>query len=112
MGHFLWVCWGPVGPCVAADALVLLLRCVPGCCGRSLCCWSPAVVAVSGFSAGFGKIQMNQIIQFAIYLHKVGNADAKCHKIQFQTNVVFFCWVGFAESSAGQSETSTEISLL
>ena len=23
--HFLWVCWGPVGPCVAADALVVLL---------------------------------------------------------------------------------------
>ena len=23
--HFIWVCWGPVGPCVAADALVVLL---------------------------------------------------------------------------------------
>ena len=25
MDHFLWVCWGPVGPYVAADALVVLL---------------------------------------------------------------------------------------
>ena len=31
---------------------------------------------------GFGKIQMTQIIRVAIYLHKVGNSDAKCHEIQ------------------------------
>ena len=32
---------------------------------------------------GFGKIQMTQIIRFAIYVHKVGNADAKYYEIQF-----------------------------
>ena len=51
MCHFLWVCWGPVDPCVAADVLVVLLGCLLGRLGRCLCCWSPAVVAISGFAA-------------------------------------------------------------
>ena len=37
-------------PCVSADVLVVLLGCLPSRLGQCLCCWSRAVVAVSGFA--------------------------------------------------------------
>ena len=39
---------------------------------------------------GFGKIHLTQIIQFNIYLNKVGNANAKCHEIQFSNKCFLF----------------------
>ena len=80
--HFLWVSWGPVGPCVATDALVVLLGAhqsagVSACAAGLQLSW-PFFDFLLG---GFGKIQLTQTIQFAVYLHKVGNADAKCHEI-------------------------------
>ena len=36
VGHVFWVFWWPVGPCVAADVLVVLLGCLPGRLGRCL----------------------------------------------------------------------------
>ena len=39
---------------------------------------------------GFGKIQVTQVIRFAIYVHKVGNADAKYHGIQFSNKCCCF----------------------
>ena len=65
-----------MGPCVPADVLVVPLECLPGL-------WLFLI-------GGFGKIQMTQIIRLAIYLHKVGNADVKCHKIQFSNKCCFF----------------------
>ena len=35
---------------------------------------------------------MTQIIRFAIYVHKVGNADAKYHEIQFSNKCYCFCY--------------------
>ena len=91
MDHFLWVCWGPVGPCVAADALVVLLGAYRGAgvgaCAAGLQLSWPFLDFLLG---GFGKIQLTQIIQFAIYLYKVGNADAKCHEIQFSNECFLF----------------------
>ena len=74
--HFVWVCWGPVGPCVAADALVVLLGAYRGAgvgaCAAGLRLSWPFLDFLFG---GFEKIQLTKIIQFAIYLHKVGTAD-------------------------------------
>ena len=61
--HFLWVCWEPVGPCVAADALVVLLGAYKGA-GVSACA---AGLQLSWpfwdfLPGGFGKIQLTQII--------------------------------------------------
>ena len=44
---------------------------------------------------GFRKIQMTQIIRFAIYVHKVGNADANYHEIQFSNKRCCFLLVFF-----------------
>ena len=89
--HFLWVCWGPVRSCVAADALVVLLGAYRGagvgaCASGLRLSW----LFLDFLLGGFGKIQLTQIIQFAIYLHKIGNADAKCHEIQFSKEWCFF----------------------
>ena len=80
-----------MGPCVAADALVVLLGAYRGA-GVGACV---AVLRLSWpffdfLIRGFGKIQPTQIIQFAIYLHKFGNADAKCHEIQFSNKCFLF----------------------
>ena len=42
---------------------------------------------------GFGKIQMNQVIRFVIHIHRVGNADAKYHEIQFSNKCCCFLLV-------------------
>ena len=89
--HFLWVCWGPMGSCVTVDALVVLLGAYRGAgvsaCAAGLRLSWPFLDFLLG---GFGKIQLTQIIQFAIYLHKFGNADAKCHEIRFPTKCSLF----------------------
>ena len=67
MAHFLWFFWGPVGSCVTADVLVVLLGCLLGCGGWCLCCWTPAVVAFSGFAARrFWKDPNHQICYLPI----------------------------------------------
>ena len=76
---------------VAADALVVLLGAYRGAgvgaCAAGLRLSWPFL---DFLLRGFGKIQLTQIIQFAIYLHKVGNADAKCHEIQFSNKCFLF----------------------
>ena len=92
VGHFLWF---------AGDLWVLVLPLMfwscywgacqgacQGACDAGLRLLWPCLELMLG---GFGKIQMTQITQFAIYLHKVGNADAKCHEIQFSNKCCFLC---------------------
>ena len=90
-GSFSLGLLGSAGPCVAADALVVLLGAYQGAgvgaCAAGLRLSWPSLDFLLG---GFGKIQLAQITQFAIYLHRVGNADAKYHEIQFSTKC-FFC---------------------
>ena len=90
-GSFLWVCLGPVGPFVTTDTLLVLLGAYRGAgvgaCAAGLRLSWPFLDFLLG---GFGKIQLTQIIQFVIYLHKVGNADAKCHEIQFSNKCFLF----------------------
>ena len=79
LDYFLWVCWGPVGPCVAADALVVLLGgyrgAEVGACAVGLWLSWPFLDFLLG---GLAKIQLTQIIQFA-----------NAMKFNFQTNVFF-----------------------
>ena len=68
----LWLCyWGAyLGACAAGLWLLRLF--------------------VDFLLGGFGMIKTTQIIQFAIYPHKVGNADAKCHEVKFSNKCCFF----------------------
>ena len=94
VGHLVWVCWGPVDPLsplmfwlgywgAYRDAGV-------GACAAGLRLLRLLLDFLLG---GCGKIQMTQVIRLAIYQQKVGNADAKCHEIQFSNRcilLVFF----------------------
>ena len=64
LDHFLWVCWGPVGPCVSVDTLVVLLGAYRGagvgaCAAGLRLSWQ----FLDFLLGGYGKIQLtHQII--------------------------------------------------
>ena len=66
MDDFHWVCWRPVGPCVTADALVVLLGAYRGAgvgaFGACAACLWLSWPFLDFLLGGFGKIQLTQII--------------------------------------------------
>ena len=81
----LWVSVSPLMPWLCYWVLTGVLS--GSACAAGLWLSRPFLDFLLG---GSGKIQLTQIIQFAIYLHKVGNADAKCNEIQFSNNCFLF----------------------
>ena len=74
------------------SVLIAILVVLLGCLGRCLCCWSPAVVTVSGFAARmFGKDpnDPNNSICYLPTLRLV-MLMPNAIKFNFQTNVVVF----------------------
>ena len=80
----MWVLVSPMIPGCATG-------CLPGCWRRCLCCWSPAVVAIFGFSARrFWKdsTDWNSLILLFTYIRLV-MLMPNAMKFNSQTNVFF-----------------------
>ena len=69
-----------LGACGSLGFMLVLCYCESAwvsACGAGLCLlWAFLDLLLRGF----GKIQMTQINQFGIYLHKISNVDSEYHK--------------------------------